>query len=76
MKLKDALECGYYDEDTGKDYIVEINEKKLKKYLEQEKPELLNFDKDIEKQIVLYDILEKEMTKEISHYNNFTVKFK
>ena len=32
MKLRDVLECGYYDEETGKDYIVEVNEEKLKEY--------------------------------------------
>ena len=71
MKLRDALICGYYDDETGKDYIIEI----LKQWLKQEELDLLDFETNIEKKIAVYNILEPEMTKELDKYQNFTVKF-
>lgn len=76
MKLKDVLECGYYDEDTGKDYIVEVNEKKLKEYFKQENIDLVDFNTNMEKKLAVYNLLEKEFTKELNHYKNFTVQFR
>lgn len=76
MKLKDVLECGYYDEDTGKDYIVEVNEKKLKEYFKQENIDLVDFNTNMEKKLAVYNLLEEEFTKELNHYKNFTVQFR
>ena len=75
MKLRDALICGYYDDEKGKDYIVEVNTELLKQWLKQEELDLLDFETNIEKKIAVYNILEPEMTKELDKYQNFTVKF-
>ena len=75
MKLRDALICGYYDDEKGKDYVVEINTELLKQWLKQEELDLLDFETNIEKKIAVYNILEPEMTKELDKYQNFTVKF-
>lgn len=75
MKLRDTLICGYYDDETGKDYIIEINTELLKQWLKQEELDLLDFETNIEKKIAVYNILEPEMTKELDKYQNFTVKF-
>lgn len=75
MKLRDTLICGYYDDETGKDYIVEINTELLKQWLKQEELDLLDFETNIEKKIAIYNILEPELTKELDKYQNFTVKF-
>ena len=75
MKLRDALICGYYDDETGKDYVVEVNTELLKQWLKQEELDLLDFETNIEKKIAVYNILEPEMTKELDKYQNFTVKF-
>ena len=75
MKLRDTLICGYYDDETGKDYVVEINTELLKQWLKQEELDLLDFETNIEKKIAVYNILEPEMTKELDKYQNFTVKF-
>ena len=75
MKLRDALICGYYDDEKGKDYVVEINTELLKQWLKQEELDLLDFETNIEKKIAVYNILELEMTKELDKYQNFTVKF-
>lgn len=74
MSIKEALICGYYD-DNGNDYIVEMNPEKLKKWFEQEDLDLLDFETSIEKKIAVYNILEREMTKDLEKYDNFTVKF-
>lgn len=76
MKLKEVLICGYYDESNGKDYIVEVDTKKLKKWIEQERNDLQNFETKMEKKIEVYNLLEKELTKDIKCYENFTVNFK
>ena len=75
MKLRDVLICGYYDDETGNDYIIEINTELLKQWLKQEELDLLDFETNIEKKIAVYNILEPEMTKELDKYQNFTVKF-
>ena len=75
MKLRDVLICGYYDDETGKDYIIEINTELLQQWLKQEELDLLDFETNIEKKIAVYNILEPEMTKELDKYQNFTVKF-
>ncbi|MGN1327606.1 MAG: hypothetical protein ACI4VQ_06010 [Clostridia bacterium] len=75
MKLRDTLICGYYDDETGKDYIVEINTELLKQWLKQEELDLLDFETNIEKKIAIYNILEPELTKELDKYQNFTAKF-
>lgn len=76
MNLRDTLVCGYYDEDTGKDYIAEINTDMLKKWFEQEELDLLDFESKIEKKIAVYNILEEEFKKGLGNPNViFTVKF-
>ena len=75
ITLRDSLICGYYDDETGKDYIIEINTELLKQWLKQEELDLLDFETNIEKKIAVYNILEPEMTKELDKYQNFTVKF-
>lgn len=76
MNLRDTLVCGYYDEDTGKDYIAEINTDMLKKWFEQESLDLLDFESKIEKKIAVYNILEEEFKKDLGNpCVTFTVKF-
>lgn len=75
ITLRDSLICGYYDDEKGKDYIVEINTELLKQWLKQEELDLLDFETNMEKKIAVYNILESEMTKELDKYQNFTVKF-
>lgn len=75
MNLRDALICGYYDEETGTDYIVEINTDKLKEWFIQENLDLLSFETDMTRKIAVYNILEEQLTKDIDKYSNFTVKF-
>lgn len=75
ITLRDSLICGYYDDEKGKDYVVEVNIELLKQWLKQEELDLLDFETNIEKKIAVYNILEPEMTKELDKYQNFTVKF-
>ena len=75
ITLRDSLICGYYDDEKGKDYVVEINTELLKQWLKQEELDLLDFETNMEKKIAVYNILELEMTKELDKYQNFTVKF-
>lgn len=75
ITLRDSLICGYYDDEKGKDYIVEVNTELLKQWLKQEELDLLDFETNMEKKIAVYNILESEMTKELDKYQNFTVKF-
>lgn len=75
ITLRDSLICGYYDDEKGKDYVVEVNTELLKQWLKQEELDLLDFETNIEKKIAVYNILELEMTKELDKYQNFTVKF-
>lgn len=75
ITLRDSLICGYYDDEKGKDYVVEMNTELLKQWLKQEKLDLLDFETNIEKKIAVYNILEPEMTKELDKYQNFTIKF-
>lgn len=74
MNIKEALVCGYYD-DNGIDYIVEVKPETLKKWFEQEELDLLDFETNIEKKIAVYNILEQELTRGLEKYENFTVKF-
>lgn len=76
MIIRECLNCGYYDEDCPKDYIVEISTKKLKQWIEQEGLDLLDFETSIEKKLAIYNILEQELTKDINDYHNFTVILK
>lgn len=76
MNIKETLICGYYDDETGNDYIVEVDTEKLKEWFRQENLDLLDFELDMSKRIAVYNILEKEMTKNIEKYSNFTVKFR
>ena len=75
ITLRDSLICAYYDDEKGKDYVVEVNTELLKQWLKQEELDLLDFETNIEKKIAVYNILEPEMTKELDKYQNFTVKF-
>ena len=75
MTVKDILICGYFDGDDirQKDYVVEIDEKKLKEWIIQEKLDLLDYPTSIEKKILLYQDLENELGKNVK-YDTFTVK--
>lgn len=75
MTIKDVLECGYFDGDDmrQRDYVVEINEERLKKWIIQEKLDLLDYPTSIEKKILLYQNLENELGKNVE-YDTFTVK--
>ena len=75
ITLRDSLICGYYDDEKGKDYVVEVNTELLKQWLKQEELDLLDFETNIEKKIAVYNILEPEMTKELDKYKKCTVKF-
>lgn len=75
MNLREVLECGYYDENNGKDYIVEVSTNKLRQWFKQENLDLLDFNNNMPKKIAVYKILEKEFTKNLDQYQNFTVKF-
>ena len=74
MTLRDSLICGYYDDEKGKDYVVEINTELLKQWLKQEELDLLDFETNMEKKIAVYNILEPEMTKELDKYQKVIVK--
>lgn len=75
MNIRECLVCGYFDEDCPKDYIVEVREEELLEWIKQEELDLLDYSTNIEKKIAVYNILEQELTKDISGYENFTVKF-
>ena len=75
MNIKDALICGYYDEDVEKNYIVEVDVNKLKKWFEQEELDLLDFETNMTKRLIVYDILKENFTKDLTEYENFTIKF-
>lgn len=69
--LRDSLICGYYDE--GKNYIVEIDTKKLINIIGDE---YKNFTKDMATKIKLYDALKTEFTKNLDiEYKEFVVEF-
>ena len=76
MTIKEALICGYFDEDCPNDYIVEISTQRLKEWFEQESLDLLDFETQIEKKIAVYNILEENFTEDLSQYSNFTVIFR
>lgn len=76
MNIREALICGYYDEDVATDYIVEIRTEKLKEWIEQEGLDLLDFETKIEKKIAVYNILEENFGKDTNKNTNFTVIFR
>lgn len=68
-KIKDALICGYYDEDYN--YTVEIDAKKLKEVVEDE---YKNFATNMETKIKIYDLIKCELTRDLSKpYKEFVV---
>ena len=69
--LRDALICGYYDEEQN--YIIEMDVKELKKVIDEYKDFLTN----IETKIKLYALLKYEFTKGLlPKCNQFVVELK
>ena len=59
--LRDALICGYYDEEQN--YIIEMDVKELKKVIDEQFNEYKDFLTNIETKIKLYALLKYEFTK-------------
>lgn len=68
-KIKDALICGYYDEDYN--YTVEIDAKKLKEVVNDN---YKDFATNMETKIKLYDLIKYELTQDLNGlYKEFVV---
>lgn len=68
-KIKDALICGYYDEDYN--YTVEIDSKKLKEVVNDD---YKDFATNMETKIKLYDLIKYELTQDLNGlYKEFVV---
>ena len=68
-KIKDALICGYYDEDYN--YTVEIDAKKLKEVVSDD---YKDFATNMETKIKLYDLIKYELTQDLNGlYKEFVV---
>lgn len=67
--IRDALICGYYDEDYN--YTVEIDAKKLKEVVDEK---YKNFTTNMETKIKLYDLIKCELTRDLNKpYKEFVV---
>lgn len=67
--IRDALICGYYDEDYN--YTVEIDAKKLKEVVDEK---YKNFTTNMETKIKLYDLIKYELTQNLNGlYKEFVV---
>ena len=68
-KIKDALICGYYDEDYN--YTVEIDAKKLKEVVNDDYKDSAT---NMETKIKLYDLIKYELTQDLNGlYKEFVV---
>lgn len=73
--LRDALICGYYDEEQN--YIIEMDVKELKKIIDEQFNEYKDFLTNIETKIKLYALLKYEFTKGLlPKCNQFVVELK
>ena len=59
--IRDALICGYYDEDYN--YTVEIDAKKLKEIVDEK---YKNFTTNMETKIKIYDLIKCELTRDLN----------
>ena len=67
--IRDALICGYYDEDYN--YAVEIDAKKLKEVVDEK---YKNFTTNMETKIKIYDLIKCELTRDLNKpYKEFVV---
>lgn len=71
-KIKEALICGYYDENM--DFIAEFDSALLSKYVPDE---YKDFSTNIQKKIKLYDYIKNQMTKDLEpKCNQFIIELK
>lgn len=75
MKLEEVLICGYFDDIDGEDYFIEVNNEKLKQWVMEDNLDYLDYDTNVQQKIKLCSMLEKEFTKNIKQYRNFSVIF-
>lgn len=69
--LREALICGYYDEDRN--YIVEVDEAMLEEVVDDK---YKDFTTNIKTKVQLYELMKIEFTKELDEdYNDFVVHF-
>ncbi len=69
--LKEALVCGYFDDD--KNYIVEIDTQKLIDLVDEDYKDFMT---NISTKVKLYDVLKIELTKNLdTDYREFVVEF-
>ena len=67
--IRDALICGYYDEDYN--YTVEIDAKKLKEIVDEK---YKNFTTNMETKIKIYDLIKCELTRDLNKpYKKFVI---
>lgn len=73
--LRDALICGYYDEEQN--YIVEMDVKELTNVINEQFDEYKDFLTNMETKIKLYGLLKYEFTKGLfPECNQFVVELK
>ena len=69
VNIRDALICGYYDEDYN--YTVEVDAKKLKEVVDEK---YKNFTTNMETKIKIYDLIKCELTRDLNKsYKEFVV---
>lgn len=70
--IKDALICGYYDENM--DFIAEFDSALLSKYIPDE---YKDFSTNIQKKIQLYNYIKNQMVKDLEpKYNQFVIELR
>lgn len=70
--IKDALICGYYDENM--DFIVEFDSALLSKYIPDE---YKDFSTNIQKKIQLYNYIKNQMVKDLEpKCNQFVIELR
>lgn len=70
--IKDALICGYYDENM--DFIAEFDSALLSKYIPDE---YKDFSTNIQKKIQLYNYIKNQMVKDLEpKCNQFVIELK
>ena len=70
--IKDALICGYYDENM--DFIAEFDSALLSKYISDE---YKDFSTNIQKKIQLYNYIKNQMVKDLEpKCNQFVIELR
>ena len=70
--IKEALICGYYDENM--DFIAEFNSALLSKYIPDE---YKDFSTNIQKKIQLYNYIKNQMVKDLEpKCNQFVIELR